>query len=137
MDTYITFWKSVGRINLTLNAEKMQFRFPQVSFFGHTWSDHELSPDPKKLEAVKRMEIPQDLETVRSLLCLVNYLNCFSPHLAELSDPLREICRQNVEFKLNPACRIAFQRTKKEISKGVTLPYFNPETSTILHLSRE
>ena len=41
------------RKNLTLNAEKMQFRLPKVSFFGHTWSEKGLSPDPKKVEAVK------------------------------------------------------------------------------------
>ena len=35
--------------NLTLKAEKMQFRLPKVSFFGHTWSDHGLSPNPKKI----------------------------------------------------------------------------------------
>ena len=50
----------------------------------------------------------------------------FSPHLAELSDLLREICRQKMEFKLTPACKVAFQRIKEEISKNVTLPYFNP-----------
>ena len=92
----------------------MQFRLPKVSFFGHTWSDHRLSPDPKKIEAVKRMEF----------LGLVNYLNRFSPHLAELSDLLREICRQKMEFKLTPACKVAFQHTKEEISKGVILLYF-------------
>ena len=76
--------------------------------------------------------MPQDVETMRNFLGLVNYLNRFSPHLAELSDPLREICRQKVEFKLTTACKVAFQRTKEEISKNVTLPYFNPNTSTIL-----
>ena len=79
--------------NLTLNAEKMHFRLPKVSFFGHTWSDKGLSPDPKKIEAVERMEMPQDVETMRSFLGLISYLNRFSPHLAELNDPLREICR--------------------------------------------
>ena len=44
--------------NLTLNAEKVLFRLPKVSFFGHTWSDKGLSPDPKKIEDVKRMEMP-------------------------------------------------------------------------------
>ena len=29
---------------------------------------------------------------MRSFLGLVNYLNRFSPHLAEISAPLREIC---------------------------------------------
>ena len=108
--------------NLTLNAEKMQFRLPKVSFLGHTWSDKGLSADPKKIEAVKRMEMPQDVETMR----LVNYLNRFSPCLPELSDPLREICRQKMEFKLTKACEFAFQCCKEEMSKNITLPYFNP-----------
>ena len=76
--------------------------------------------------------MPQDVETMRSFLGLVNYLNRFSPCLAELSDPMREICRKKMEFKLTPACNIVFQCTKEEISKNVTLPYFNPNTSTIL-----
>ena len=78
------------------------------------------------------MEIPEDVETMRSFLGSVNYLNQFSPCLVELSDLFREICRQNVKFELNPACKITFPRTKEEISKGVTLPFFNPKTSTFL-----
>ena len=54
--------------NLTLNPEKMQFRLPKVSFFGHTWSDKGLSAYPKKIEAVKKMELPQYVETMRSFL---------------------------------------------------------------------
>ena len=33
---------------------------------------------------------------------------------------------------LQPACKVAFQCCKEEISKNVTLPYFNPKASTIL-----
>ena len=69
---------------------------------------------------------------MRSFLELVNYLNRFSPHLAELSEPLRQICRQNMEFELTKSVHIAFSRTKEEISKNVTLPYFNPESATTL-----
>ena len=69
---------------------------------------------------------------MRSFLGLVNYLNRFSPHLAELSDLLRQICRKNEEFQLTETVRVAFSRTKEEISKNVTLPYFNPNSSTTL-----
>ena len=110
----------------------MQFILPKISFFGHTLSDEGLSLDPKKIEAAKRMEMPQDVETMRSFLGLINYFNRFSPCLAELSDPLRDICRQKMEFKLTRACKVAFQYCKEEISKNVTLPYFNPKASTIL-----
>ena len=69
---------------------------------------------------------------MRSFLGLVNYLNRFSPCLAELSEPLREICRQDAEFELTNSVHVAFSRTKEEISKNVTLPYFNPKSSTTL-----
>ena len=85
----VNFLEVCRRNTLTLNPDKMQFRLPEVSFFGHHWSAKGLSPDPKKIEAVKHMELPKDVETMRSFLGLVNYLNRFSSCLAELSDPLR------------------------------------------------
>ena len=78
------------------------------------------------------MNIPRDVETMRSFLGLVNYLNRFSPHLAELSEPLREICRQDMEFELNKSVCVAFSRTKEEISKNMTVPYFNSKSATTL-----
>ena len=128
----INFLEVCRKNTLTLNTEKMQFRLPQVSFFGHQWSTKELSPDPKKIAAVKRMNLPRDVETMRSSLGLVNYLDRFSLYLAELSEPLREICRQDMDFELNESVCVAFPRTKEEISKNVTLPYFNPRSATTL-----
>ena len=128
----LNFLEVCRKDNLILTPDKMQFRLPKVSFFGHSWSDKGLSADPKKIEALKRMEIPQDAETMRSFLRLINYLNQFSPRLAELNDPLREICRQKVEFQLTRACEVAFQCCKEETSKNTTLPYFNPMSPTIL-----
>ena len=75
------------------------------------------------------MNLPRDVETMRSFLGLVNYLNRFSPHLAEISAPLREICRQDIEFELTESVHVAFSRKKEEISKNVTLPYFNPKSA--------
>ena len=124
----VNFLDLCRKNTLTLNPDKMQFRLPQVSFFGHQWSARGLSPDPKKIAAVKCMELPQDMETMRSFLGLVNYLNRFSPHLAELSEPLR----QNMEFELTGSVCVAFSLTKEEISKNITLPYFNPYCSTTL-----
>ena len=127
----INFLEVCRKNTLTLNPDNMQFRLPQVSFFGHQWSAKGLSPDPK-IAAVKRMNLPQDVETMRSFLRLVNYLNRFSLHLAELSEPLRQICRQNMEFELTESVRVAFSLTKEEISKNAMLPYFNPKNATTL-----
>ena len=128
----INFLNICRKNTLTLNPDKMQFRLPQVSFFGHQWSAKGLSPDPKKIAAVRRMDLPGDVETMRSFLGLVNYLNRFSPCLAELSEPLREVCRQDTEFQLTKSVCVAFLKTKEEISQNVTLPYFNPRSDTTL-----
>ena len=128
----INFLEVCRKNTLTLNPDKMQFRLPQVSFSGHQWSAKGLSPDPKKIAAVKRMNLPQDVEMMRSFLGLVNYLNRFSPCLAELSEPLRQICKQNMEFELTESVHVAFSLTKEEISKNFTLPYFNPKCATTL-----
>ena len=64
----VNFLEVCRKDTFTLNLDKMQFRLPQVSFFGHQWS----STLPKKIAAVKQMELPQDMETMRSFLGLVN-----------------------------------------------------------------
>ena len=57
-DKHLVNFLEVCRKNtLTLNPDKMQFRLPQVSFFGHQWSARGLSPDPKRIVAVKHMEL--------------------------------------------------------------------------------
>ena len=37
-----------------------------------------------------------------------------------------------MEFKLTKACEVAFQCRKDEISKNITLLYYNPKTSMII-----
>ena len=44
----INFLEVCRKNTVTLNPDKMQFRLPQVSFFGHQWSAKGLSSDPKK-----------------------------------------------------------------------------------------
>ena len=50
----LTFIEKCMSNNLTLNAEKIQCKQPQISFFGHCWSKHGISPDPKNIEEIPR-----------------------------------------------------------------------------------
>ena len=79
--------------NLILNSEKIQFKQKQVSFYGHCWSKHGISPD-SKIQALKHMEFPPDKETMRSLLGMINYLNRYSALSAHLAAPLSALTHQ-------------------------------------------
>ena len=118
--------------NLTLNAEKIQFKQKQVSFYGHVWSKAGISPDPKKIQALKHMEFPPDKETMRSFLGMINYLNRYSALSAHLAAPLSSLTHQVADYKPEKIHMENFRRLKMEISNTEALPYFNTSAETTL-----
>ena len=116
--------------NLTFNLEKIQFKQSQVSFYGHIWSKHSISPDPKKIQALKHMKFPPDKETMRSFLGMINYLNRYSALSTHLAAPLSALTHQTTE----PG-RVHQENFKKmEISNMKALPYFNANAETTLQM---
>ena len=75
---FLQFMEKCMSNNLTLNAEKIQFKQSQVYFYGHCWSKQGISPDPMKIQALKHMEFSLAKETIRSFLGMINYLNRYS-----------------------------------------------------------
>ena len=86
----ILFLETTRKNGLILNKKKLQFKKEEVSFFGHRWNSTGISPDPKKTESILKMQFPPDKETMHSFLGLVNFLNRYTPKLAELCSPLRK-----------------------------------------------
>ena len=84
---FLAFMEKCMSNNLTLNSEKIQFKQSQVSFYGHCWSKHRISPDPKKIQALNHVEFPPDKETMRSFLGMINYLNRYSALSTHLAAP--------------------------------------------------
>ena len=96
---FLPFMEKCMENNLTLNLEKIQFKQSQVSFYGHIWSDNGISPDPKKIQALKHIEFPPDKETMRSFLGMINYLNRYSVLSAHLAAPLSSLTHQATDYK--------------------------------------
>ena len=129
---FLAFMEKCMENNLTLNSEKIQFKQKQVSFYGHVWSDQGISPDPKKIQALKQMEFPPDKETMRSFLGKINYLNRYSALSAHLAVPLSSLTHQATDYKPGKVHLENFQRLKMEISNVKALPYFNTSAETTL-----
>ena len=129
---FLAFMEKCMENNLTLNSEKIQFKQSQVSFNGHVWSEHGISPDPKKIQALKHMEFPPDKETMRSLLGMINYLNRYSVLSAHLTAPLSALTHQATDYKPDKVHLENFQQLKMEISNVKALPCFNVNAETTL-----
>ena len=109
---FLAFMEKCMSNKLTLNAEKIQFKQSQVSFYGHCWLKQWISPDPMKIEALNHMEFPPDKETMRSFLGMMNYLNWYSALNAHLAAPLSAFTHQAMDYKPNKEDYENFNRLK-------------------------
>lgn len=75
----------------TLNREKCEFGKDKLHFLGHVMRQEGVSSDPEKTKAVLEMQKPTTITELRCFLGIANQLGKFSPHLAEYSQPLREL----------------------------------------------
>ena len=131
---FLAFIEKCMSNNLTPNLEKIQFKQSQVSFYGHCWSKHGISPDSKKIQALNHMEFPPDKENVRSFLGMINYLNRYSALSAHLTAPLSALTLQAVDYKPGKVHFENFNRLKMEVSNMRALPYFDVNAETTLQM---
>lgn len=86
--------KKFEKAGLTLN-DKCVFAVDRVKFLGHTISAQGIEADQDNIKAILNMPEPQNVEGVRHLMGMVNYIGKFSPHLPTLTKPLRDLLRND------------------------------------------
>ena len=90
--------KRLDEMNAILNNEKCEFSKESIEFYGHIFSKNGISPDPKKVAAIKHATPPQNSNEVASLLGLANYCSRFIPNLADIIAPLHKLTHQDQEW---------------------------------------
>ena len=88
---------------------------------GHILDKEGLNADPDKTAAVVKMEPLKSVSELRRFLGMANQLGKFSPSLADLTKPLRELLSSKVVWTWGPKLDEAFQDVKKELAKSTVL----------------
>ena len=112
--------------NLTLNKLKCEFKKTNVEYFGYVFSSQGISPDPRKVEAIRNSQPPSNPNEVRSFLGMVNFCARFFPNLATLAKPLRDLTKQNVKWKWTSTEQHAMDSIKSVLTSETTMAYYNP-----------
>ena len=111
--------------NLKLNPDKCRFRVESVPYVGHVLSSAGINPDPDKVEAIKKMPIPEDVKGLQRFLGMVNYLSKFIEQHSALTAPLRELLKNESEFVWDENHTKTFQKIKDTIADITTLHYYD------------
>ena len=128
----ITLLDTARKCNVHLNYEKLQYKQKEVKFFRETYTLNGYKPAQSKIKAIQEMPAPQCKKQVQSFIGMVNYLSKFSARLSELTEPIRDLCKEKVPFNWGPEHDGAFQLIKKEIAAALILAYYNPKKPTVL-----
>lgn len=86
---------------LQANEKKCVFEVQEIDFLGHKITRNQISPTEEKVKAIEKFQTPTDIESIRRFLGLINYYRDFIPKCLDISAPLNQLLRKNVEFKWN------------------------------------
>ncbi|CAM1326481.1 Uncharacterised protein r2_g3548 [Pycnogonum litorale] len=110
----------IQRAGLTLN-NKCEFSKRQIEFLGHIIDENGIRPSPKKVTAIAKMPPPKDISGLKSFLGMANQLGKFTPRLADLSKPLRDLLVKDTAWVWDQPQKDAFDLIKRELSQAPSL----------------
>ena len=109
--------------HITLNKDKLKFKLRELSYVGHVISAEGLKPDPAKVEAILGILSPSDKQGVRRFMGMVNL---FAPGLSELTNPIRDLLKEDIEFLWNESVHgECFKHVKTVIASAPVLRFFD------------
>ena len=78
------------------------------------------------------MPKPENVESVRRLLGMANYLSRYLPKLADIYEPVRELTRPNNAWECSDKQERALREIKQAISTAPVLRYFDTTKLTLM-----
>ena len=118
--------KLCRKIGLRLNRGKAEIKKQEITFLGHLITSEGLKMDPEKLEAVKKMPKPEDVEGVRRFCGFVNYLAKFLPKLSDILEPIRQLTRDDVPWIWGETQDLAFKKVQQLVTEAPVLAFYDP-----------
>ena len=117
---------------IKLNQTKLALKQTSMPYIGHLLTAHGVKADPSKVDAITNLTKPTDVQGVRQILGMTNYLAKFLPKLSDVSAPLRELTRKDHDFNWSDIHDQAFEAIKKLVSSPPLLKYYEPSKPLVL-----
>ena len=124
-----TALEKIQSAGVTLNKEKCEFNKDRLTFLGHVIDKQGVSPDPHKTSAIVAMENPKTPTELRRFMGMVNQLGKFTPNIAEISQPLRELLSSKKSWLWGPSQDAAFEKLKGELTQPTVLTLYDPDAN--------
>lgn len=117
---------------LRCRPEKCYFAEERIEYVGHKIDANGIMPTEKRVNAIKDMPRPENIQQLEAFIGSINYYNKFVNNFSVVAAPLNELRRNNVEFKWTKRQENAFQTLKSAVVKATQLVHYNDSYPLIL-----
>ncbi|XP_031338141.1 uncharacterized protein LOC116167045 [Photinus pyralis] len=130
--TLMEVFHKLSQVNLKIQVNKCSFATTQIQYLGFIVDKEGIHTDPIKMEAIKKVKVPQNVTQLRAFLGLVNYYGKFLPGITNILYPLYKLLRKNEPFQWQTAQQGAFEKIKSQLMSSKVLVHYNPQLPIIL-----
>ena len=109
--------------NLRVKASKCTYGADKVVYLGHTVSQEGTHTDPKKIEVIRSLPAPANLNKLHSFLGIAGYYCKFIPDFAAVSAPLTGLTKNGLKFSWSDQHQHAFQTLKHYLCSAPVIAY--------------
>jgi hypothetical protein len=109
------------KYGISLNLAKSVLGVDEGKLLGHIISKDGVKIDPERVEAIKKVPLPQNKKALQSFLGQINFVRRFIPNFAEIVKPILKLLKKDVKFEWCDEGRKAFKTIKDAIGRSPVL----------------
>ncbi|CAI7895943.1 unnamed protein product, partial [Closterium sp. NIES-53] len=118
--------------NFYVKLSKSDFALKKVLFLGHMVSPEGIHVDPRKIEAVKKWKVPENMKELQQFLGFTNYYNRFVPQYAKIAAPLTDLLKKYTPFKWDTPHQQAMEQLQTALTTTPVLILPDPEKDYVV-----
>ena len=102
--------------------DKCEFLRKEVTFLGHTISEHGVEPDARNIKCIKNLPTPKTAKQL-SFLGLTGYYRKFLHQFSKIAAPLHKLLKRDAKYLWEENQEIAFHTLKQKLMSQPILQY--------------
>lgn len=111
---------------LKIQIDKCSFLQRQTEFLGHILTPQGVKPNPRKVQIIQNLEIPNTQKKIKSFLGMTGFYRKFIRDYAKIAFPMTKFLKKNEKVNVNdPNFIAAFQKLKDILINPPILRYPN------------
>jgi hypothetical protein len=124
--------KILSEASFRVNLKKSFFAREELEYLGYVITRQGVKPQPKKVEAILRLQPPKGVRDLRRFLGMVNFYRDMFRRRSHILAPLTAMAGKNAKFQWTDKCQQSFETIKQIIAKEVILAF--PDFSKPFHI---